>query len=78
MTSPSVATRLRFVPAAIRTRRGFTLGFLATLLVGLMLLIGASVGVGLTHANQIMPGVSIGSVSVGALDRAAEYSTGVR
>jgi vancomycin resistance protein YoaR len=71
MTSPSVATRLRFVPAAIRTRRGFTLGFLATLLVGLMLLIGASVGVGLTHANQIMPGVSIGGVSVGALDRAA-------
>jgi len=71
MTSPSVATRLRFVPAAIRTRRGFTLGFLATLLLGVLLLVGASVGIALSHGNRIMPGVSIGGVSVGGLDRAA-------
>ena len=71
MTSPSVATRLRIVPAAFRTRRGFTLGFLATLLVGVMLLVGASVGVALSHGNRIMPGVAVGGVSVGGMDRAA-------
>ena len=71
MTSPSVATRLRFVPAVLRTRRGFTLGFLATMLAGLVLLIGASVGVALSHGNRIMPGVTIGGVTVGGLDRAA-------
>jgi vancomycin resistance protein YoaR len=71
MTSPSVATRLRFVPAAFRTRRGFTLGFLATLLLGLLLLIGASVGIAISHANRIMPGVSVGGVNVGGLDREA-------
>ena len=71
MTTPSAATRLRFVPAAIRTRRGFTLGFLATLLVGLILLIGASVGVALSHTDRIMPGVSIAGVDVSGLDRAA-------
>ena len=62
MTSPSVATRLRFVPAAFRTRRGFMLGFLATLLLGLLLLIGASVGIAISHANRIMPGVSVVAV----------------
>ncbi|HEX6656010.1 MAG TPA: VanW family protein [Candidatus Limnocylindria bacterium] len=71
MTSSSVATRLRFVPAAFRTRRGFTLGFLATLLVGLMLLVGASVGVAVSHGDRIMPGVAIGGVSVGGMDRTA-------
>jgi vancomycin resistance protein YoaR len=71
MTSPSVATRLRFVPAAFRTRRGFALGFLATLLIGLLLLIGASVAIAVSHANRIMPGVSVGGVEVGDLDRAA-------
>jgi vancomycin resistance protein YoaR len=69
MTTPSVATRLRFVPAAIRTRRGFTLGFLATLLLGALLLIGASISVAMSHANRIMPGVSIGGINVGDLDR---------
>jgi vancomycin resistance protein YoaR len=71
MTSPSVATRLRFVPAAFRTRRGFALGFLATLLVGLLLLIGASAGIAISHADRIMPGVSVAGVNVGDLDRAA-------
>ena len=71
MTTSPVAARLRFVPAAFRTRRGFALGFLATSLVGLLLLIGASVGIAITHANRIMPGVSVGGVNVGDLDRTA-------
>lgn len=71
MTTPSVATRLRFVPAAMRTRRGFAFGFLATLLVGVLVLIGASVGVALSHADQIMPGVSVDGVNVGGMDRSA-------
>lgn len=71
MTTPSAATRLRFVPSGFRTRRGFLLGFGATLILGLLLLIGASIGMALTHADRIMPGVSVGGVNVGDLDRAA-------
>ncbi|HEX3219193.1 MAG TPA: VanW family protein [Candidatus Limnocylindria bacterium] len=71
MTTPAATTRLRFLPAAVRTRRGFGLGFLATLLVGLALLAGASMGVAISHANRVMPGVSVGGVDIGGLDRAA-------
>ena len=50
-------------------RRGFMLGLLATLVVGLMMLIGASAGVALSHAERVMPGVSIAGVPVGGMDR---------
>jgi vancomycin resistance protein YoaR len=52
-------------------RRGFLIGFFATLAVGAMMLIGASVGLGLSHAERIMPGVSVAGVPLGGLDRAA-------
>jgi vancomycin resistance protein YoaR len=34
-----------------------------------MLLVGASVGLGVSHANRVMPGVSVAGVSLGGLDR---------
>ncbi|HET7142235.1 MAG TPA: VanW family protein [Candidatus Limnocylindria bacterium] len=71
MTSPSAATRIRFVPSGIRTRGGFLIGFAATLLLGLLLLLGASIGVALGQANHVMPGVSVGGVQLGGLDREA-------
>ena len=51
-------------------RRGFLLGFLAMLAVGLMALIGASGGVALSHADSVMPGVSVAGVPLGGLSRA--------
>jgi vancomycin resistance protein YoaR len=71
MTTPATTTRLRFFPGPIRVRRGFTLGFLATLFLGLLVLTGASIGVALGHGNTVMPGVVVGDVSVGGLDREA-------
>jgi vancomycin resistance protein YoaR len=71
MTTPSATTRLRFVPDRIRAGAGFILGFGATLLLGLLLLVGASTGVALANANRIMPGVSVSGVELGGLDRAA-------
>lgn len=71
MTTPAATTRLRFVPGPIRARGGFTLGFLATVFVGLLLLAGASLGVAIGHADHVMPGVTVSGVPIGGLDRAA-------
>jgi vancomycin resistance protein YoaR len=71
MTTLTALTRPRLLLAAGPMRRGFMLGFGVTLVVGLMLLIGASVGVGISHADRVMPGVSVGGVPLGGLDRAS-------
>ncbi|MEP6468530.1 MAG: VanW family protein [Chloroflexota bacterium] len=69
MTTLNALTRPRLLLSAGPIRRGFFIGFLVTLAVGLMLLVGASVGVGVTHTNRVMPGVSVGGVPLGGLDR---------
>ena len=46
-------------------------GFLATLLLGLLLLAALSVGIGVAAGGSILPGVSIGGVDVAGLDRSA-------
>src|SRR5918996_3819829 len=71
MTTPAAATRLRFFPGPMRTRRGFTLGFLATLFLGFLALTGASLGVAMGHGERVMPGVTVGGVALGGLDRSA-------
>jgi vancomycin resistance protein YoaR len=71
MTTPSATTRLRLVPIGIRTKRGFLLGFGTTLLLGLLVLLGASLGVAVTQANHVMPGVTVAGVPLGGLDRDA-------
>ncbi|HEY7332428.1 MAG TPA: VanW family protein [Candidatus Limnocylindria bacterium] len=55
-------------------RRGFLLGFLGTLLLGLALLAAVSIAVSVAHAGRIMPGVRVGGVEVGGLDRSAAAS----
>jgi vancomycin resistance protein YoaR len=55
-------------------RRGFLLGFLGTLAAAIMLLAAISIGVSVAHAGRIMPGVRVGGVEVGGLDRAAATS----
>jgi vancomycin resistance protein YoaR len=71
MTTLTALSRPRLLLAAGPMRRGLLIGFLVTLTVGLMLLVGASVGVGITHADRVMPGVSVGGVPLGGLDRAS-------
>ncbi|HET6745714.1 MAG TPA: VanW family protein, partial [Candidatus Limnocylindria bacterium] len=68
-TIPTALTRPRLLFAPGPMRRGFLLGFFATLLVGLMMVVGASIGVALSHADRVMPGVSVAGVQIGGLDR---------
>jgi vancomycin resistance protein YoaR len=51
--------------------RRFWISFFGTLIVGALLVAGASLAVEVTHAGRIMPGVRIAGVEVGGLDRAA-------
>ena len=69
-TITAALTRPRLLFASGPMRRGFLLGFLATLLVGLMMVVGASAGVALSHTDRVMPGVSVAGVPIGGLDRA--------
>jgi len=71
MTTLTALSRPRLLLAAGPMRRGLLIGFSVTLAVGLMLLLGASFGVGLSHADRVMPGVSIAGVPLGGLDRGA-------
>ena len=71
MTTLSALARPRILLAPGPNRRGFVLGFLATVVVGLMMLIGASTGVALSHSDRVMPGVSVAGVPLDGLDRQA-------
>ena len=51
-------------------RRGFLIGFFATLAAGIALLLAASIAVGVMSAGRIMPGVSVAGVDVAGLSRA--------
>ena len=59
-------------PMATRpTGRSFLIGLGGGLLAALMLLIAASLAVGIMSADRVMPGVRVAGVDVGGLDRAA-------
>jgi vancomycin resistance protein YoaR len=68
-------TTLRSPRAAIlrgpRGPRGALLGFVATMGVGVLVLISASIVVAAMSSGRVLPGVSIGGVELGGLDRAA-------
>jgi vancomycin resistance protein YoaR len=50
--------------------RHFWISFFSTLVLGALVVVGASVAVDVTHAGRIMPGVRIAGIDVGGLDRA--------
>lgn len=50
-------------------RRAALLGFVATLLLALLLLVGASLAVDITSRGAIMPGVSVAGANLGGLTR---------
>ena len=70
MTTIAIA-RPRDLFAATPLRRGFLMGFFGTLVVGLFLLVGLSVGMARAYDGRILPGVRVGGVELGGLDRAA-------
>jgi vancomycin resistance protein YoaR len=68
LTTALARPRLLFAPGP--ARRGFLLGFFAALGLCLMVLIGASGGVALSHSERVMPGISVAGVPLGGLNRA--------
>ncbi|HET6380880.1 MAG TPA: VanW family protein [candidate division Zixibacteria bacterium] len=71
MTTLTALARPRmFLQLTGPMRRGFLLGFLGALVVALFGGVGLSAGVGISHAERIMPGVSVAGVPLGGLSRA--------
>jgi vancomycin resistance protein YoaR len=71
MTTLTMPRRLMRPVATRPARRWLGIGFAAGLVVGLLLLVGASLAIGLSNAGRVMPGVRVAGVDVGGLDRAA-------
>jgi vancomycin resistance protein YoaR len=69
MTTLTALTRPRLFLTPGPLQRAFFLGFAATLVIGLLVAVGASLAVGLSHAERIMPGVQVAGVPVGNLTR---------
>ena len=71
MTTPTIAARSRSLSFRSPNGRGFAIGFLGTMTLGLLVFIGSTAGVALSHADKVMPGVSVAGVQLGGLERAA-------
>ncbi|HEX2141440.1 MAG TPA: peptidoglycan binding domain-containing protein, partial [Candidatus Limnocylindria bacterium] len=71
MTTLTALARPRVLLATGPLRRGFLLGLFGTLLVASFLAVGLTAGVGLSHADRIMPGVRVAGVELGGLSRSA-------
>ena len=71
MTTITAPRRL-FAPVTTHpARRGLLLGFGSTLIAGLIVVAAVSVAIGIAAGTSILPGVRIGSVEIGGLDREA-------
>ncbi|MGI8830942.1 MAG: VanW family protein [Candidatus Limnocylindria bacterium] len=71
MTTATLPRRLIRPMATPPARRSMLVGFIATLLVGILAVVGTSAAVGAATGDAVMQGVSIGGVNIGGLDRAA-------
>ena len=71
MTTVTFPRRLIRPMATPPARRSMLIGFIATLLAGMLAVVGASAAVGVATGDAVMQGVSIGGVNIGGLDRAA-------
>ena len=75
MTTLTALARPRVLLRPGPTRRSFLFGFLATLLLGLLVIAGASAAMAISHADRVMPGVSVAGIPIGGMDRAAATET---
>ncbi len=71
MTTLTMPRRLMRPVATRPARRSMALGLLAGLVAGALLLIGASLAIGIANSDRVMPGVRVAGVEVGGLDAAA-------
>ncbi|MBA4169240.1 MAG: VanW family protein [Chloroflexi bacterium] len=71
MTTATFPRRLIRPMATPPARRSTLIGFVATLLVGLLAVAGTSAAMAIATGDAVMRGVSIGGVDIGGLDRAA-------
>jgi vancomycin resistance protein YoaR len=69
MTTTTLPRRISLPFGTPRARRSFAIGFLATVLVGLLALTAISAAVGVTSRGSVLPGVSVGGVDLTGLDR---------
>jgi vancomycin resistance protein YoaR len=74
MTTLTAFARPRVLLRPGPMRRGFLFGFLLTLLLGVLAITGASAAMAMSHANRVMPGVSVDGIPIGGLERAAAIS----
>ncbi len=71
MTTGTARGRLARPFAHAPSGRAALIGFIATLLVAALAVVGASAAVGITTGSAALPGVSVGGVDVSGLDREA-------
>jgi vancomycin resistance protein YoaR len=70
MTSVSLPRRILRPTATPPSFRSAVIGFVATMLAGLVVLAGTSAAIGIGVGSAVMPNVSVGGVSLAGLDRA--------
>ena len=75
MTTLTALTRPRVLLRAGPSRRGFLFGFLLASVLGLLVIAGASAAMAISHANRVMPGVSVAGIPIGGLERAAAIAS---
>ena len=71
MTTATLPGRLMRPIASTALRRSALTGFLATIALGLVGLIGTSAAIGVANADRALAGVTVGGVDIAGLDRAA-------
>jgi vancomycin resistance protein YoaR len=71
MTTLTMPRRLMRPVATRPARRSMALGLLAGLVAGVLLLLGASLAIGIANSDRVMPGVRVAGVEVGGLDPTA-------
>ena len=70
MTTATLPRRFMRPVATAPARRSMLIGFAATIVVGLLVLIGMSTAIGASAGANVLRGVSVGGVDVGGLTRA--------
>ena len=71
MTTATLSRRIIRPIATRPARRSLLVGFGATLALGILLFVGASVAIGVSTGSAALRGVSVGGVELGGLDRPA-------
>lgn len=71
MTTTTLPRRISLPFRTPRARRSFAIGFIGTLLVGLIALTAVSAAVAATSRGTVLPGVRVGGVDLTGLDRSA-------